>query len=241
MSGLPPRERLLRVLFDANENEWVGVESLARRAFCHLDETVLLINGLEREHLLTRSKDESMPPAVRLRRSMLVADRPWTGHYSPVRLPQETLLGHLRMIEVLDYWDFPRLFVAKNASGHRYVGFCSILVKGERIWLYVGASPGRLTALREGEIDIRDVFEQAEDGFVHEIRTARTSLNLTELRCITAASWPARGIFLPPVGDRLGPDVAPPLALSAVAAQAVAIASAAAQDPITHLGPGGQK
>ena len=84
-------------------------------------------------------------------------------------LPESTHLGKLEIIEVYEYYDVPCLFACRNASEQIFLAVWASQTKGMGKWLYVPMSVGRFKSVRSGNIDIRDAFLSAEDGFVYEV------------------------------------------------------------------------
>lgn len=68
------------------------------------------------------------------------------------------------MVEVLDFYDIPRLFVCTNAVGTLFVGLWYNETKTGDEWLYTPVSPSRLLQIRQGSWSLRDTFLKAEDG-----------------------------------------------------------------------------
>lgn len=87
-------------------------------------------------------------------------------------LPQNTQLGNLQMVEVYDYYDGPRLFLAANTGGQRYLAISvEDLQGGISRWLYAPISERRLRVLNDGSMDLRNAFVSVEDEFVFEVFT----------------------------------------------------------------------
>ena len=88
-------------------------------------------------------------------------------------LPIGTPLGRLHLLEVWDYYDIPRLFVAQSASRTNYVAFWTAQTESVDEWLYAAVSDVRLEGIRSGQIPLRDVYTNPEDGFVFVVLTTR--------------------------------------------------------------------
>ncbi len=85
-------------------------------------------------------------------------------------LPESTVLGKLRFIQVYEYYDRPVLFSCQNDSG---TAFLAVLVEEEEdfeMWFYVPLSDRRFQHLQLGEIDLHDSFAQPEDGILFEVK-----------------------------------------------------------------------
>ena len=85
--------------------------------------------------------------------------------------PIGTVLGELEMITEYEYYDCPRLFTCKNQMGKPYVGLSVKDNDDNQVWLYVAISRKRLAKAERGEIDVREVFLEAEEKFVLEVTT----------------------------------------------------------------------
>jgi hypothetical protein len=85
-------------------------------------------------------------------------------------LPVNTFLGKLRIVEVLDWYDGPRLFIAENVSGSRYVAFWADEQENENLWLYSSVSENRIASLVSGQLDLRSIYTDPEDEVIFLIR-----------------------------------------------------------------------
>ncbi|MBW4485887.1 MAG: hypothetical protein KME14_25460 [Tildeniella torsiva UHER 1998/13D] len=85
-------------------------------------------------------------------------------------LPLNTMLGKLRIVEVLDWYDGPRLFIAENASGSRYIAFWADEQEGESLWLYSLVSEIRISNLVSGKADLRSIYTDPEDEVIFLVR-----------------------------------------------------------------------
>lgn len=85
-------------------------------------------------------------------------------------LPLNTMLGKLRIVEVLDWYDGPRLFIAENASGSRYIAFWADEKASESLWLYSLVSESRISNLVSGKADLRSIYTDPEDGVIFLVR-----------------------------------------------------------------------
>jgi superfamily II DNA/RNA helicase len=81
-------------------------------------------------------------------------------------LRQNDVVGELTVEEVFLYYDGPRLFVAKNPVGQKYLVNCLPPNDGADSWLLSAVSDKRLAALRNGSLELRDVFTKPELGYV---------------------------------------------------------------------------
>jgi hypothetical protein len=85
-------------------------------------------------------------------------------------LPLNTFLGKLRIVEVLDWYDGPRLFIAENASGSRYIAFWADEQGMESVWLYSSASENKIDSVISGRSDLRSIYTDPEDGVIFLVR-----------------------------------------------------------------------
>lgn len=87
------------------------------------------------------------------------------------QLPQNTILGKLRMLEVFIYYDRPVLFACKNSTGTIYLVILDSEDEDSETWLFAGTSLDRYHSIRSGGIDLYTAFRQPEDGIVFQVRT----------------------------------------------------------------------
>ena len=116
-------------------------------------------------------------------------------------LPTNTLLGQLRVIEHLNWRDSYRLLIAENASGHRYVAFrVSETDQGCR-WLYASASESRIDGLVSGQVALRQIYTQPEDGFVFRVdipHAAPATVEVIPAEALDQTLLPPEKVFLEP-------------------------------------------
>ncbi len=112
-------------------------------------------------------------------------------------LPEHTYLGKLRIVEVYEATDAPCLFACQNASGHIFLSLLIDETESHKHWLYVPLSDDRFAQVRSGQIDLRDGFRRAEDGFVHHITVpiygGQPMLQITECQDLTDVMLPIAG------------------------------------------------
>ncbi len=115
--------------------------------------------------------------------------------------PIDSVLGELEMIKEYEYYDCPRLFSCKNKEGKKYLG---LSVKDEddyQVWMYVFVSDRRLKEADTGEIDVYDVFVNAEEYSVYLVSTHNTNFDSV----ISVASSCIPKEYLPYKGQTLLP------------------------------------
>jgi hypothetical protein len=94
-------------------------------------------------------------------------------------------LEDLEIIEVYGFYDKPLLFSCKNES-ELYFALCVDGSDFTEIWLYASISADHLQAIVKGEVELRHVFNQAEDGFVYRVKIAVENeklLSITRIEC----------------------------------------------------------
>jgi hypothetical protein len=84
-------------------------------------------------------------------------------------LPTDTSLGRLDLVEVFEFFDFPRLFGCVNAAGQRFLALSVEDARDAFLWVYAAVSLERYAAVRAGNLDIRDAFSRTEDGYVARV------------------------------------------------------------------------
>ncbi|MGK7929184.1 MAG: DUF6575 domain-containing protein [Spirulina sp.] len=128
-------------------------------------------------------------------------------------LPLNTMLGKLQIIKVLDWYDGPRLFIAENASGTRYIAFWADELENESLWLYSSVSEKRIESVIAGQFDLRSIYTSPEDEIVFLVHLPHGDRASVEV--LSPAQLDSE--MLPPEDDFLIPDdggVAPNLTVS---------------------------
>lgn len=97
-------------------------------------------------------------------------------------LPVNTPMGQLAIEQVIEYYDFPRIFTCRNKTGQAYFGLS--VFDDEEIdeyhWLYIAVSNLRLEAILLGGISLRKAFVAPENGHVLRVITRQHSDSLHE-------------------------------------------------------------
>jgi hypothetical protein len=96
-------------------------------------------------------------------------------------LGQNDSFGELAIQEVFVFYDGPRLFVAENAAGQKYLFNC--LSSEDDLadrWLVVPVSEKRLFALKDKLLPLRDAFYEPELGRVFELTTDKSGKLVSE-------------------------------------------------------------
>jgi hypothetical protein len=84
-------------------------------------------------------------------------------------LPESTVLGILKLIEVYEFYDQPCLFSCQNLSGQVYIALWVDSSEVEDVWLYAPVSSERFNNVKNGKVDLKTVFTHSEDAFVFEV------------------------------------------------------------------------
>lgn len=87
-------------------------------------------------------------------------------------LPSNTLLGKLRIIEVLNEPDEPHFFIVENASGNYYIVFQVYDLETETLWLYASVSESRIEEVMRGKITLRQIYTEPEDEILFKVCTS---------------------------------------------------------------------
>lgn len=82
-------------------------------------------------------------------------------------------LGRLVIEETFLYFDGPRLFVAENAAGQKFLINCLDSDDLQDYWLSSAISERRLFALKDGVLPLREAFSVPELGYVIRFSTTR--------------------------------------------------------------------
>jgi hypothetical protein len=117
--------------------------------------------------------------------------------------PMNTILGELEMIKEYEYYDCPRLFSCKNEKDEKYLGLSVKDEDGYQVWMYVLVSDDRLKEADTGEIDMHDVFVNAEEYSVYIVSTHNTNFDSVismASSCIPKEYLPYKGQTLTPAG-----------------------------------------
>lgn len=86
-------------------------------------------------------------------------------------LPQCHYWGRLRLEEVFEFFDFPRLFTCSNHTGQRFL-VVSTFDDGDVFkWLYLPLSTDRLSSVVDGRVTLYDAFKNPEDGYLFDVTT----------------------------------------------------------------------
>jgi hypothetical protein len=121
-------------------------------------------------------------------------------------LKQNRLLGQLAVVDVFVYFDGPRLFLAENGAGQRFLVNSLDSDSLSESWLLVAVSERRFLQLAEGLMDVRTAFVKPELETVYQVvsNSAQELVSSTMLSSseLTDEYLPETGVFLKsPVSD----------------------------------------
>ena len=84
-------------------------------------------------------------------------------------LPESTVLGELKIIEVYEFYIQPALFACRNLAGQMYLAVWVDENEDASRWLYVAVSPERFLQVRGGKVSLREAFAKPEDGVALDV------------------------------------------------------------------------
>lgn len=99
-------------------------------------------------------------------------------------LPESTILGILKLIEVYEFYDQPCLFSCQNLSGQVYIALWIDNSEAEDIWFYAPVSSERFNNIKNGKVDLKTVFTHSEDAFVFEVTIPFDDQKLTTVKAL---------------------------------------------------------
>ena len=130
-----------------------------------------------------------------------------------MRLPVDTHLGELRVRDIYEYYDGPRLFSCESSVGQVFVALSVEDLREETRWLYCPVSALRLASLEQQNFDLRSVFTHPESNFVFEVRLGKGPDQVTEILAseLPENYLPFEDLFveLEPPEERVAVPVAP--------------------------------
>jgi len=101
-------------------------------------------------------------------------------------LPENTILGQLKIIEIYDFYDKPVLFSCKNKTGLTFIVVYADSSDLAEIWLYAPVSSSRFENVVKGKVEIRHIFTETKDGFVYQVEIpykCRTNAIVNKIEC----------------------------------------------------------
>lgn len=108
-------------------------------------------------------------------------------------LPTNTILGHLTIEAISDFYDGPVLFLCRNTDGVRYL-VTTIELDPPMVYCYLPISEARYQALQTKQIDLCTAILKPEDGrYLVTMRPEQARVQ--ELRMITRDQLPEPGEY----------------------------------------------
>ncbi|AZR72481.1 hypothetical protein BBF96_03250 [Anoxybacter fermentans] len=80
-------------------------------------------------------------------------------------------IGKLKILEIYEYYDGPRLFSCESISGQKYLAVWIDFDEDSERWLYVPVSNHRLSSVKRGLISLYEAFNCPEDGWLWDVKT----------------------------------------------------------------------
>lgn len=103
-----------------------------------------------------------------------------------MNLSNGTILGTLVLDQVIEYYDFPRLFLCHNSTGQAYIGLSIYDDDDEFHWIYMAISSARKSTFARGDFSLLNAFQNPESGYLFKVityadnRTSEVELVLPE-------------------------------------------------------------
>lgn len=104
-------------------------------------------------------------------------------------LPSGSILGDLAVVHVLEYYDFPRLFTCRSATGQSYLAVSTFDDDIESHWIYLPVSSLRLDSILRGGIGLRQAFHVPEGGYLIQV-TCYSSVRRPEVAYVLPEQVP---------------------------------------------------
>ena len=98
-------------------------------------------------------------------------------------LPIRTCLGEIEIIEVFDFFDFPRLFSCRNRAGQIFLALSVEDGIDMATFIYTPISLDRYRLLASGDLRIRDAIKLAEDRFVFKVEVTPSGESAAMVLC----------------------------------------------------------
>lgn len=98
-------------------------------------------------------------------------------------LPTRTWLGELEIIEVFDFFDYPRMLSCRNKAGQIFLALSVEEGADTAVFLYTPISLNRYRLLISGDLTIRDVIRLAEDDFVFNVEFTPSGETASMIAC----------------------------------------------------------
>lgn len=120
--------------------------------------------------------------------------------------PAETPLHNAKIVETYSFYDAPRLFLCANPAGQHFLVTWADETDGRDAYLYSAVNECEIHIIRNGLIDLRDMFTDANDDAIY-----RVTDHWTDAAEVTELNGGELNIDeLPMAGERLKPAEANP-------------------------------
>ncbi len=106
---------------------------------------------------------------------------------------QYSEIGAVKIVEVFDFFDFPRLFSCARASGQKYLALSVDDSEGVNTFLYSSVSEFRYKLLLQGGLSLREPYSNPEDGWLYKVESTQTGVEVSRSK---ASELPSH--WLPP-------------------------------------------
>ncbi len=84
-------------------------------------------------------------------------------------LPVNSQLGQIKVVEIFDFYDIPRLFIGTNQIGQLFIIYNLDDDRVKTEWYYLPVSEERICNLKTGSMDLRTALLSPELGFLYSI------------------------------------------------------------------------
>ncbi len=115
-------------------------------------------------------------------------------------LPLNSTLGNIRLLDVYDYYDIPRLFSCVNNIGQIYIVINYDEFGDTTKWYYLPTSLVRYNQLKSSSIDIHTAFLESELGLIYDISlnhsNGNSKIDIITVDNIDTSNLPEHGEML---------------------------------------------
>ena len=115
-------------------------------------------------------------------------------------LPINSVIGNLKLLDVYDYYDIPRIFSAVNEVGQIFIAINYDEYDGATNWYYLPISITKFNQLKSGSFDIHSAFTESELGYVWDItinlKNGHSEINRIDTIDLIISNLPEKGELL---------------------------------------------
>lgn len=90
-------------------------------------------------------------------------------------------VGAVKIIDVFEYYDGPKVFACESITGQKYVVNWIDTTPTSDTWFYVPVSQTRYLSLLNGQVSLRDCILRSENAIVLEVLTPKGQCNKVEI------------------------------------------------------------